>query len=97
MDRRRNLSVEDAIKASNLLEEEYSMRYVANLLGRNHSTINRTVERFNQTGSYNRRPGQWRKRSTDARDERFLRQSALINRTVTVQCEKMSWQLLAMS
>ncbi|KAF2884086.1 hypothetical protein ILUMI_22088 [Ignelater luminosus] len=58
MNRRRNLSVEDAVKASTLLEEGYSMRYVANLLGRNRSTVSRMVECFNQTGSYNRRPGQ---------------------------------------
>ncbi|KAF2892804.1 hypothetical protein ILUMI_13370 [Ignelater luminosus] len=55
MNRRRNLSVEDAVRASTLLEERNSMRYVANLLGRNHSTISRMVERFNHTGSYNRR------------------------------------------
>ncbi|KAF2893774.1 hypothetical protein ILUMI_12399 [Ignelater luminosus] len=84
MNRRKNVSVEDAVKASTLLEEGYSMRYVANLLERNRSTISRMIERFNQTGSYNRRPGQGRKRSTDARDERFLRQSsALRNKTVT--------------
>lgn len=83
MNRRRNLSVEDAVKESTLLEVGHSMRYVANLLGRNHSTISRMVQRFNQTGSYNRRPGQGRKRSTNARDDRFLRLSALRNRTVT--------------
>ncbi|KAF2880398.1 hypothetical protein ILUMI_25781 [Ignelater luminosus] len=83
MNRRKNVSVEDAVKASTFLEEGYSMRYVANLLGRNHSTISRMVGCFNQTGSYNRRPGQGRKRSKDARDGRFLRQSALRNRTVT--------------
>ncbi|KAF2886859.1 hypothetical protein ILUMI_19314 [Ignelater luminosus] len=83
MNRRKNLSVEDAVKASTLLEEGYSMRYVANLLGRNHSTRSRMVERFNQTESYNHRPGQGRKQSTDARDERFLRQFALRSKTGT--------------
>ena len=60
------------------------MRYVANLLRRNHSIICRMVKRFNQTESYNRSPGQGRKWSTDPRDGRFLRQSALRNRTGTM-------------
>ncbi|KAF2889900.1 hypothetical protein ILUMI_16273 [Ignelater luminosus] len=59
MNRRKNLSVEDAVKASTLLKEGYSMR------------------------SYNRRPEQERKRSTDARDDCFVRQSAFRNKTVT--------------
>lgn len=59
------------------------MRYVANDIGKHHSSISRMVRRFNETGSHDRRPGQGRKRCTNARDDRFLRQSALRNRRVT--------------
>lgn len=59
------------------------MRHVANVLGRNHSSISRMVRRFNETGSHLRRPGQGRKRCTNPIDERFLRQSALRNRKTT--------------
>ncbi|KAF2890466.1 hypothetical protein ILUMI_15707 [Ignelater luminosus] len=42
---------------------------------------NKSSKKF--IGSYNRRPEQGRKRSTDARDDCFLGQSALRNKTVT--------------
>lgn len=83
MNRQRNLSVEEAVRASTLLGEGYSMRYVARLLGRHHSSISRIVRRHNETGSYHRRPGQGRKRCTNQIDERFLRQRALRDRRVT--------------
>lgn len=83
MNRQRNLSVEEAVRASTLLDEGYSMRYVASLLGRHHSSISRMMRRHNETGSHNRRPGQGRKRCTTQIDDRFLRQRALRDRRVT--------------
>lgn len=83
MNRGRNLSVEEAVRASTSLDEGYSMRHVARVLGRSHSTLSRMVRRFNETGSHLRRPGQGRKRCTTPIDERFLRQSALRNRRTT--------------
>ncbi|CAH1372465.1 unnamed protein product [Tenebrio molitor] len=59
------------------------MRYVANLIGRHHSSLSRMVRRVNEIGSYLRRSGQGRKRCTSPKDERFLRQSALRNRRTT--------------
>lgn len=83
MNRPRNLTEHEAVRASTLLDEGYSQRFIANLLGVTHSTIGRMVRRFNETGSYSRRPGQGRKRCTNERDERFLRVYALRNRRVT--------------
>lgn len=83
MDRSRNLSLEEAVRASTLLDEGYSMRYVANAIGRHYSSISRIVARFNETGSHSRKTGQGRKRCTDQRDERFLRLLVLRNRTST--------------
>lgn len=83
MNRPRHLSVEESVRALTLLDEGYSMRYVADLIGRHHSSISRIVTRFNETGSHSRRAGQGRKRCTDLRDERFLRQTVLRNRRIT--------------
>lgn len=83
MNRPRNLTEPETVRALTLLDEGYSQRHIANLLGVNHSTISRVLKRFNETGSYRRRPGQGRKRCTSARDDRFLKQSALRNRSVT--------------
>ena len=83
MDRPKNLSVEEAVRALTLVDEGYSSCHVANVIGRHRSTISRLIERFNETGSYSRRPGQGRKRCTDPRDERFLRLTALRSRRVT--------------
>lgn len=90
MNRGRNLSVEEAVRASTLLDEGYSMRHVARVLGRSHSTLSRMVRRFNETGSHLRRPGQGRKRCTTPIDERFLRQSALKTEDPLVPSYKMN-------
>ncbi|KAF2879889.1 hypothetical protein ILUMI_26284 [Ignelater luminosus] len=47
------------------------------------STISQTIKRFNNFGSYCRISGQGYKKSTDARDERYLMQVALRNRRST--------------
>lgn len=83
MNRTRHLSNDECVRASTLLEEGRSMRYVANLLGVNHSTISRMARRLRETGTHHRRRGQGRRRATNQIDERFLRQQVLRNRKCT--------------
>lgn len=79
----RHLSEREAVRAMTLLEEGYSQRQVARIIGCHHTTIGRTLQRFNETGSNTRRPGQGRPRATTERDDRFLRLHALRTRQVT--------------
>lgn len=83
MNRARHMTALECVRAQTLVEEGRSMRYVARILGVNHSTISRLLERHRATGSHSRRHGQGRKRATNVRDDRFLRQNALRNRTAT--------------
>lgn len=83
MNRPRHLTNDECVRASTLLDEGRSMRYVANLLGVNHSTVGRIIRRFRETGSHARKRGQGRKRVTSPRDERFLRVQVLRNRKCT--------------
>jgi hypothetical protein len=39
MNHPRNVSVEEEVRVTTLLEEEYSMRYVANLIAKHHSSL----------------------------------------------------------
>jgi hypothetical protein len=39
MNHPRNVSVEEEVRVTTLLEEEYSMRYVANLIAKYHSSL----------------------------------------------------------
>lgn len=76
MNHQRNLREDEAVKAENLVIDDGSQRYVTDLLGITQPLISRTVERFNELGSYCTTPGQGCKKSTDARDERYLMQIA---------------------
>lgn len=46
-------------------------------------SIHRTVRRFNETGSYSRRPDSGRPKKTSARDDRFLTLTVFRNRDTT--------------
>lgn len=48
--------VEKLVQISTLLDEGYSMHYVVNLLGGNHSGISCKVRRFNETTYHKRKP-----------------------------------------
>jgi transposase len=56
---------------------------VTRALGASKSSINRNVLRYRATGSYDRRRGQGRKRSTTVRDDRFIVLQTLRNRSQT--------------
>lgn len=53
---------------------------MARVLGVARTTLRDAVKRFQETGSYERRPGQGRKKCTSARDDRFLVTNVLRNR-----------------
>jgi transposase len=80
-----HLTHEEAIQALALLQDGRSQRYVARVLGVNHSTIVRLAQRHQETGSVDRRPGQGRRRVTSVRDDRFLRLTALRSRHCTAR------------
>jgi transposase len=74
---------EEVAKAVALSEDGRSVRYIAEALGFPRSTVNNVIRRFNQTGSYKRRPGSGPKRCTDERDDRFMRMCVLRDRGMT--------------
>ncbi|KAI4471377.1 homeobox-like domain superfamily [Holotrichia oblita] len=82
MDRQSNLTEHEVAQAIVLVNDGRS-RYVANLLGVQQSTISRTVRCFNEYGILSRVRGQGRRKSTNERDDRFLRQLALKMRRST--------------
>lgn len=75
--------VDKVVKATKiiaLLEEGCSQCYVARRLNVSRSTVQRTWQRYQETGSVKRRPGSGRKPCTQPRDDRFLVSRALRNR-----------------
>jgi transposase len=80
-----HLTHEEAVQALALLQDGRSQRYVARVLGVNHSTIVRLAQRHQETGSVDRRPGQGRRRVTSVRHDRFLRLTALRTRHCTAR------------
>lgn len=81
----RNLSHEEIVQAISLVNDGRSQRYVGRVLSVRQSTISKLVRRYRETGGYKRRPGQGRKRSTTAIDDRFLRLTALRIRHCTAR------------
>jgi transposase len=79
----RDLAPTDVARAVVLIESGRTYRAVARALGASKSTINRNVLRSRATGSYDRRRGQGRKRSTTVRDGRFIVLQTLRNRSQT--------------
>lgn len=65
------------------MEDGRSHRYVARLLNVSHSTIQRVLGRFRETGRNTRRPGCGRKRKSVALDDRFLILTSLRDRHLT--------------
>jgi transposase len=77
------LSQEDSARAIALVHVGFSIREAANSLGFARSSVHRAVLRFRQTGGYIRRPGSGRRRSTSARDNRYITMLSLRNRHMT--------------
>lgn len=66
-----------------LLQEGLSQRDVAHRLGLSQSTVSKINRRFRETGSFTRRPGSGRHRSTTDKDDRFIVSTSLRNRYLT--------------
>jgi hypothetical protein len=58
----------------------HSQRFVAQQLNLSRSAVRRVYQRFQDTSSFNRRPGAGRRRYTSERDDRFIESTSLTNR-----------------
>lgn len=83
MERRRKLTAHDRGRAIGWIEDGNSFREVSRRLNMSLSVVQRLYERFQATGSTEERPRTGRRRCTTIRDDRYLRLSALRDRTVT--------------
>lgn len=81
----RNLTREECAQALILFEEGWNYRRIGRRFNVYHTTVSRVIERFRDTGSHGRRPGQGRNRITTPIEDRFLRLSALRQRFVTAR------------
>lgn len=77
------MRTEEVAQAVALQDDGRQIRYIAEMLGHPRSTVSDAIQRFRQTGSYSRRPGQGRRRATNAVEDRFLRLQALRERTAS--------------
>ncbi|KAG8253906.1 CDK-activating kinase assembly factor MAT1 [Homalodisca vitripennis] len=66
------LSPTDCARAVALVDSGLTLQEVENITGFPRSSISRAVIRFRLTGSYERRQGSGRNRTTSARDDRFV-------------------------
>lgn len=76
-------TTETAAQAVALLQQGLSQRQVARTLQMSQSAVSRIYRRHQETGGFNRRKGSGRKRSTTARDDRFIVTTSLRNRSFT--------------
>jgi transposase len=65
------MSPEEVAQAVALHNDGRSIRYIANLLGIPRSTVSDAIQRFRETGSYARKPGQGRRRVTNAVEDQM--------------------------
>jgi transposase len=79
----RDLAPTNVARAVALIESGQTYRALATALGTLKSTINCNVLRYRATGSYDRRRGQGRKRSTTVSNDRFIVLQTLRNRPQT--------------
>lgn len=76
-------SSEEAAQVDALLQQGISQREVARRLNLSQSAVSRVYRRFQETGSYSRRPDTSRRRLTSERDDRFIVSTSLRNRHLT--------------
>lgn len=72
-----------AARAVALADAGYSQRRIARMIGVPRTTVRDAIRRYQETGSYTRRPGQGRRRCTSTRDDRFIVSNVLRNRFCT--------------
>lgn len=78
-----DLNAAQVARAVTLIETGNTYKHMAQTLQVSKSVVHRVVKRYRQTGRYTRLAGQGRKRKTVARDDRFLVNRVLRNRTLT--------------
>ena len=66
------MSASDAAKAVALVEDGRSYRYVAEVLGTSHSSVQRAIRKFRGLNIYERKPRSGRKRKTSLKGDRFI-------------------------
>ena len=79
---RRHLTDVECPRVVQMIEDGW-LRRVAAAFGVSHSVVSRVAQRHREPGSYRRRSGGGRPRSTDGRDDRHLR--LLVNRNQQAQ------------
>ncbi|GFY22005.1 HTH_Tnp_Tc3_2 domain-containing protein [Trichonephila clavipes] len=72
MSQRSHLTDSEAWKVVGRLEEGQTQAEVAQAIGVSQSVISRFWNRFLETGSAGRRPGQGRRRATTSNEDRYL-------------------------
>lgn len=78
-----DLPATSVARAVTMIEEGHTYRSVGRALGVSTSVVHRVVRRYRTTGSYVRRRGQGRNRSTSDVDDRFIVLQTLRNRRQT--------------
>lgn len=77
------VKLEECARILTFLELGQSQRKTAKTIGKSLSTVQRVVQRYLETRSHLRRPGNGRPRCTTARDDRYLVATMLRNRFQT--------------
>lgn len=88
----RHLSTLQVARITALLEEGFSMRYIAQRVDVSVSVMSRAWERYQKTGHYARRKGSGRRRITTIRQDRHLVRLILQRRIITARnvCNKIN-------
>lgn len=82
---RRHLPVTEVARIIALLEEGFSMRYVAQRVHVSVSVVSRAWSRYQETGHYTRREGSGRRRITTIRQDRDIVRLVTQRRTITAR------------
>lgn len=82
---RRHLSAVEVARIIALLQQGFSMRYVAQDIGASVSVVSRAWLRYQDTGNYTRREGSGRSRLTTNRQDRAIVRYALERRIITAR------------